>query len=183
MSTDDAWVRVATVTRPHGVKGALRLHLENPQSDLFHKGLTVRVLQKDKPQSMQVQRVFARGEKIEFEEVTSREAADALRGAIVEVKRDDFPALEDDETYLVDLIGAELRLQSGERVGMVTGLSDNGAQPLLQAQTTAAFGDHFVEVPFVESIIVDIDDETGHIIIDPPAGLIDGDDEERERNA
>ncbi len=50
--------------------------------------------------------------------VDDRDRADELRGALVCVRRRDFPPPEDGEFYAVDIVGAEARL-GGERLGEV----------------------------------------------------------------
>ncbi|MGE5339494.1 MAG: ribosome maturation factor RimM [Gemmatimonadota bacterium] len=60
------------------------------------------------------------------------EAAEALRGATVGVARSDFPAPPQGMYYWADLVGAKVVNRAGEELGRVRGLSNNGAQDLLE---------------------------------------------------
>lgn len=178
--TAEGWVRVGIVTRPHGVRGALRLHLDNPDSELLIEGLsvvvrkTVRGAAVDQPHT--VARVFGAGDRLELEAVTTRELAEALRGAELCVNREDFPEPDDDESYLIDLIGAEVRDTEGAVLGTLEAFSDNGAQPLAQICVGKRRGrKRYVEFPFVPELIVGVDEEAGVLVIDPPGGLFTGD--------
>ncbi|HLT98604.1 MAG TPA: ribosome maturation factor RimM [Burkholderiaceae bacterium] len=70
-----------------------------------------------------------------LEGVSDRTDAEKLRGCTVWVSRSQFPAVEDDEYYWVDLIGCTLFGEhEGNRVllGVVDGVLDNGAHAVLR---------------------------------------------------
>lgn len=64
--------------------------------------------------------------------VAGRDAAEALKGAVVQIARSHFPALSDGEFYWVDLIGLAVENMQGESLGVVSDLMDNGAHPILR---------------------------------------------------
>src|SRR5687768_6304900 len=64
--------------------------------------------------------------------VADRNAAEALKGATVQVRRSHFPVLSDDEFYWIDLIGLDVDNLQGETLGKVADLMDNGAHPILK---------------------------------------------------
>ena len=64
--------------------------------------------------------------------VAGRDAAEALKGAVVQIARSHFPALSDGEFYWVDLIGLAVENLQGESLGVVSDLMDNGAHPILR---------------------------------------------------
>lgn len=178
----ERWVRIGVVTRPHGVKGALRLHLDNPHSDLLAEGLAVQLRQQVRgaPKVVEhtVARVFGTGDRFELEGLTSREIAEGLRGAELCVHRDAFPEPDDDESYLVDLVGLQVRDASGAELGVIEGFADNGAQPLAQVMVGTRRGKkRYVEMPFVPELIVSLDEDAGVLVVDPPQGLFSGDAE------
>ena len=174
------WVRIGVVTRPHGVRGAVRLHLDNPESDLLDEGLVVQLRRQvrgaEKAAEHTVARVFGVGDRLELEGVASREAAEALRGAELCVHRDAFPEADDDESYLVDLIGFEVRDVQGHALGTIEAFADNGAQPLAQVMVGTRRGrKRYVEFPFVPELISELDEAAGVLVVDPPEGLFSGD--------
>lgn len=70
--------------------------------------------------------------------VVGRDAAEALKGAQVQISRNHFPALSDDEFYWIDLIGLSVQNLRGEPLGVVSDLMDNGAHPILRVATAVS---------------------------------------------
>jgi len=157
--TADGWVSLGVVTRSHGIKGALKLHCWTEDDGVLQPGLEVRLGER-------VHRVAAYTHGVvELDGVRDRNAADALRGAELFVRRADFPA-EEGELYLVDLIGAPVVDEAGAPLGTVEGFSDNGAQPLV---SVARAGAPSVLVPWVPAIVRSADKT--RVVLAPPAGL------------
>jgi len=68
-------------------------------------------------------------------EVTTREAAEALKGTQLYVPRDALPSPEDeDEFYYADLIGLAVKSTSGQRMGTVKAVHEFGAGDMLEIQ-------------------------------------------------
>jgi 16S rRNA processing protein RimM len=174
--TDDGttWVRIGVVGRPHGVKGGAHLRLDNPESTLLEKGLPIR-LHKDgrAPLATSLTDVYGPG-LARLEGVDGRDAIAARTGDVIYARRDDFPPADDDEAYLVDLVGAEVRHVEGRPLGEIVAFSDNGAQILAEVRRAGGGPRDIALVPFVPAIVVDIDEEARVVTLDPPEGLIDG---------
>jgi 16S rRNA processing protein RimM len=103
--------------------------------------------------------------------VGDREAAEAMRGNVVQVSRKHFPSLGDGEYYWVDLIGLEVENLQGERVGKVDGLIDNGAHPILKvsapgAEPGSSDGQREVLIPFVDQYVKTVDRAANKIVAD-----------------
>lgn len=94
-----------------------------------------------------------------FHGCDDRDAALALRGSEVCVKRSDFPALPDGEFYWIDLIGCALTNVEGESLGNVIAMDDHGAHPILQTDTG-------VMVPFVDAYLIEVDLAQRRIVVD-----------------
>jgi len=103
--------------------------------------------------------------------VTSKEAADALRGTRLYAPRDALPSLPDDEYYHADLIGLTVLDTGGAEMGRVAAVLNHGAGDILEVRGTGPKGS--VLVPFTRAIVPTVDLATGRIIIDPPDGLFD----------
>jgi 16S rRNA processing protein RimM len=103
------------------------------------------------------------------QDVTDRNAAEALIGSRVFVSRASFPTAGKDEFYWVDLIGLDVVNRSGESLGKVADLMDSGAQTVLRT-VTATDGPDQPEVerliPFVAAYVDDVDLERRRIVVD-----------------
>jgi 16S rRNA processing protein RimM len=69
-----------------------------------------------------------------FEGISDRSAAEALRGQLVEVDRDQLPPLEEGEYYHADLIGLPCVDEAGKSLGTVVAVENFGAGDLLEVE-------------------------------------------------
>jgi 16S rRNA processing protein RimM len=102
---------------------------------------------------------------------SERNAAEALKGFRIHVRRADFPAIEgEDEFYWVDLIGLSVVNLNGDVLGTVRDLIDNGAHSILRVQygvegsVTETPGERLI--PFVEIYVKRVDQTAGQVIVD-----------------
>ena len=103
--------------------------------------------------------------------VADRDAALLLRGYRVYVSRDEFPALEADEFYWVDLIGLDVVNDAGVELGKVADLIDNGAHSVLRVEYPStghdgkpATGERLI--PFVGAYVKTVDQAAKRIVVD-----------------
>jgi 16S rRNA processing protein RimM len=105
--------------------------------------------------------------------VAGRDAAEALKGAAVQIPRSHFPALSDNEFYWVDLIGLEVENLQGVHLGQVSDMMDNGAHPILRVAvpqstevTDAKAAPQELLIPFVEQFVITVDRTAKKITVD-----------------
>jgi 16S rRNA processing protein RimM len=103
--------------------------------------------------------------------VTDRDAALALRGSRVYISRNEFPALEADEFYWVDLLGLDVVNLAGVNLGKVADMIDNGAHSVLRIEYQAAdkTGKPVTAerlIPFVGVFVKTVDQAAKQIIVD-----------------
>jgi 16S rRNA processing protein RimM len=96
-----------------------------------------------------------------FEGIADRSAAEALRGALVEVVRSALPPLDEGEYYHADLIGLDCFDREGTPLGEVVGVENYGAGDLLEVETAAG---KRALIPFKPGI-ADLDGN--RILLDP----------------
>lgn len=102
--------------------------------------------------------------------VTTREAAEALKGTRLYAPRDRLPPLPEDEFYHADLIGLDVLDAGGARVGVVKAVHDHGAGDVLEI---ARPGKAEALIPFTRAAVPTVDLAGRRIIVDPPPGLLD----------
>ncbi|GAB2910708.1 ribosome maturation factor RimM [Paraburkholderia jirisanensis] len=100
-----------------------------------------------------------------------RDQALALRGYSVYVRRSDFPALEADEYYWVDLLGLDVVNEAGVELGKVADMIDNGAQSVLRIEYPDTGKDGQVItgerlIPFVGVYVKTVDQAAKRIVVD-----------------
>ena len=152
-------IALAAVAGAHGVRGEVKLKLfgEGIDSLSGQPSLTVGGL------ALKLKDVRA-GNKTaiaRFEGVASREAAEALRGSLVEIDRASLPPLAEGEYYHTDIIGLPCVDGEGAPVGTVAAIEDYGAGELLDVEKPD--GKRSL-IPFKPGI-ADLAD--GKIVLDP----------------
>jgi 16S rRNA processing protein RimM len=93
--------------------------------------------------------------------VNDRSAAEALRGALVEIDRAALPPLDEGEYYHADLIGLPALDRDGNNIGTVAAVENYGAGDLLEIEREN--GKRSL-IPF-RAGIADLED--GRIVLDP----------------
>ncbi|HVY49458.1 MAG TPA: ribosome maturation factor RimM [Minicystis sp.] len=165
----DELVAIAEVARPHGVRGELRLKLYNEASNVLLSKPGVLLELDDgarRPAAIATARRVNRGLLVELVGVADRDAADALRGARVLVRRDALPPLDEGEFYACDVEGARVLL-GGEEVGRVTSLEE---YPTCAALVVAGPTGKF-EVPLVDAYVASVDVAKGVVELVTLEGL------------
>ena len=125
-------IALAAVAGAHGVRGEVKLKLfgEGIDSLAGQPSLTVGGL------ALKLKEVRA-GNKTaiaRFEGVATREAAEALRGSLVEIDRASLPPLAEGEYYHADLIGLPCVDGDANPIGTVAAIEDYGAGELLDVE-------------------------------------------------
>jgi len=130
-------VTVGYITGAYGIQGWVRVKPYSADADAL---LGAKTWWLDKPELRDVEMMQAKyhsGDVVaRLMGVAGRDAAEALKGTVVQIARSHFPALSDDEFYWVDLIGLAVENLQGQSLGVVGDLMDNGAHPILRIVPT-----------------------------------------------
>jgi len=102
-------------------------------------------------------RVHGRHLLAQLDECASPEAADAWRGVEVAVPREELPPLPVGEYYWVDLEGAEVTNEGGERLGEVAEVFSNGAHAVMRVRERSGTGSSVERlIPFVPEVVLGV---------------------------
>jgi 16S rRNA processing protein RimM len=163
----DAWVPLAEVMRPHGVRGELRLRPYNRDSELLLEldEVLVRFPEGDEQEvSIDGARRANDAILLKLHSVDDRDRAVELRGATICARRGDFPALEPGEFYACDVEGARVVAEgAAEELGQVSELRSYPTVDVLVVP--ARDGGRPWEVPLTESVVKNIDLERGIVTL------------------
>jgi 16S rRNA processing protein RimM len=154
----DAWVPLAAVMRPHGVRGEVRLKVFNTDSDVLLDLDEVLVrLEGGEEHEVSVDSARRADDAIlmKLYSVDDRDKAIELRGALVCARRSSFPELDDGEFYACDVAGARVLLPGGEEVGTVQELLNYPASDVLVVGVPD--GGRPWEIPLLESFVRKVD--------------------------
>ncbi|HEX5655978.1 MAG TPA: ribosome maturation factor RimM [Polyangiales bacterium] len=158
-------VELAAVVRGHALAGELVLKVFNPESDLV-ASLRELMLRSPTGEITRYKVRSSRGAKegalVTLEGVTTRDAADALRGHVVCVERATLPALEDGEYYIVDLPGLAVHDTGGQKIGYVEDVIE---YPSVAALVVVVEG-IVREVPDLPRYLLEVRVADGYVVVD-----------------
>jgi 16S rRNA processing protein RimM len=173
LQVPDDLTPVGYVSGAYGVAGWVRVKPFSVDADAL---LSVASWWFDKPglHAVEVKQAKIHGGDVvaQLVGVIGRDAAEALKGAAVQVPRSQFPALSADEFYWSDLIGLTVENLQGEALGQVTDMMHNGAQSILRIRPVAgeAPSDETPAperlIPFVDQFVKTVDQAARKITVD-----------------
>lgn len=154
------------VLRAHGIHGELRVHAFAEGAPNLQPGSRVHIAGK----AHRVSRArFDRGAwLVTLDAVASREAADALRGELVEVADQELAPLEPGVWYVKDLVGLRVVTVDGRELGRLSEVLETGANDVYVV--VGEQGE--VLVPALRDVVVDVRPAEGVMVVDLPPGLI-----------
>lgn len=164
MDPDDL-ILIAQIGAPHGVKGAVRIKTFTEEAAAIGdygplvardgRVFTISHLWSDKSVVI-----------VSFAGINDRNAALALNGIDLYVKRSALPAGEDaDEYYHADLIGLTALTPDGERLGTVIAVHDFGAGDMLEIEQARG---KTQLLPFTKAVVPEIDLAGGRLVVVSP---------------
>ena len=161
----DALILVGRVGGAFGVKGEVRItsFTAEPAALVDYKTL----LREDGSPALTLAggRPAKGGVVVRAKEVETREQAEALRGLRLYIPRGVLPEPDEDEFYVTDLIGMEVRGLEGDVLGRVKSVRDFGAGDLLEIQPPA--GESWW-LPFTRDAVPEVRMDEGVLVATRP---------------
>ncbi len=164
-------VVVGRIGKAHGIRGDVTAEVRTDEPDRrFAIGDTI-YTQHNAPLVIVDARDHSGVLLLRFQGVDDRNAAEALRGLLLEAEVDpnEVPE-EDDEYYDRQLIGLTAVHVNGDPLGTITDIVHLPGHDLL-AVLHPERGE--VLVPFVQAIVTEVDLRQNRVTIDPPGGLFE----------
>lgn len=175
------FLQVGVITKPHGIKGAVKVYPTTDDTSRFQKGLTFYLKDKKGTRTVKVENVqfFNQYVILKLDCFASPEEAAVCRGCELLVDRENALKLQEDEYFLSDLEGLEVVTEKGQTVGTVKSVMPTGANEVLIIRAaggelegvTVAQGQELL-FPSIKECIKKIDFETGRITVHIMPGLI-----------
>jgi len=174
VQSNDELVRVGHVAGAHGIRGdvLIKSYTDVPEDIGSYGPLRT---QRDATLNILSCRASSKGVVARLKGVTSRNAAEALKGSELYIPRDRLPETDDEEWYIADLIGLAVRDPGGTAIGSVVTVHDFGAGELVEIKLDDR--PQTVLVPFTEEVVPVVQVAEGFIAVELTPHLVgEGDD-------
>ena len=167
-------VVLGRLTKPHGVKGEIRVDYYADSADLLEKPLMLRAGRfAPRPVRIREWHLWKDQLILSLEGCNDRSAAEQLRGQELLIDASFLPETEEDEPYLRDLIGLSVRLEDGTVVGELEDVDFPAGQEMWVIRAPESEGGYEILFPAVPEFVLDIDLTAEIATIAPPEGLLD----------
>jgi 16S rRNA processing protein RimM len=171
------FIAIGRISKPHGVKGEIRIAYFNPENPHVFSHYQMIYLQGDE-QGLRPYRLLAVRPHKQFilaqlEGIQSRAEAEKLKGKVVFIDPAALPPLEADEYYWQDILGMRVVSEQGEDMGTIKEIVPTGSNDVYVVQKGAQ---EFL-IPATKDIIIRIDIEGRMMTIRPLEGLLQQDDD------
>jgi 16S rRNA processing protein RimM len=166
-------VIVGRVTRPHGLKGELRIACYAEAPFLFDELSTLYLQQEGmRPKRFQVQswRSHKKGVLLFLKGITGLDQAEHWRGAVLLARYHDLEMGSSEEIFYEDLIGRAVRLADGTFLGRILSIQDHAGQEVWSIEDDQG---REILFPAAEPFILQLEKQGGEVVVDPPPGLLE----------
>lgn len=171
-------VRIGEIVKPHGLKGEVCVACAANSPFIFDGLREVFLAGPQDARGESPARVLLRSWRLHqdrplltLEGVGDRNASEALRGKLVFIQTSDLPPASDEDVFLHELLGCEVFLKDGARLGRI----DHYLFPSAEQEIWCIVTENGREVlfPAHSQTVVDIDLDTRRVLVAPPEGLLE----------
>lgn len=165
-------VVVAEVRRPHGLRGEVVLTLLSDTPRRLEKGSELELIYPSgERESVVIETARRQKDSVVagFAGSTSRDDAEAYRGARLEVAQDSVPPSPEGSYYYFELLNCSCHDEKEGDLGKVIEILEDGGGLILKLDD----GKRELMVPFVRAYLKEVDTTAGTIELDLPQGLVE----------
>lgn len=161
------YLAIGRVARPFGVQGELRVQLFTEYPEQLGRLRTVYLGPQAEPWGVAGVRLHKGNALFKLVGCDNRIEAEALRGALVQIAREDAVPLEEDEYYEHQIVGMAVVEEDGTYLGKVAEIISTGANDVF---VVAGPGGELL-LPAIESVILEIDLDADQMMVHVIEGL------------
>ncbi|MBN1559313.1 16S rRNA processing protein RimM [candidate division KSB1 bacterium] len=166
------FIIIGRITKPHGVKGALKVEAMTHDPQRFRLLKRVYLGVEDKPgDAVEIENIQLQpqGVILSLRGVESRQDAERLRNLYIYLPAEEAMSLPAGAVYIFDLVGLDVYTTDGEFVGVVKDYHDYPANGMFIVEKNG----REILIPDVADIVNEIDIDAGKIILNPIEGLLE----------
>lgn len=167
MPTKDPFIAIGKIGAPWGLKGAFKVHLYNPDSQILFELEKVWVDSGKAPSALGILAARVQGKSIilHLEGVSSPEKALLWRGEEIFIPSKALAPPEQGEFYHFQLIGLDVFATSGEKIGILKQIANYGASDVFEIEQEGT--KEALLVPYTRDFVKEVSLSKKQIIIAP----------------
>ena len=164
-------LEVGQIVNTFGIKGFVKVYPYVNDILRFDNLKNVYVKSKKQESKLEIEEVKYQKNMvlIKFKGIETVEQAEALRNSYLEIDRSQAIPLEKDEYFIADLLGLDVYLDTGEKLGVLDDIYNTGGSDIYVVKNE--IGRQFL-LPYIDDVVKNIDLENGKITVHLLDGLI-----------
>ena len=164
-------LEVGQIVNTFGIKGFVKVYPYVDDISRFDDLKNVYIKSKKEENKLEIEEVKYQKNMvlIKFKGIETVEQAQNLRNAYVEIDRADAIKLEEGQYFIADLLGLDVFVDNGDKLGILDDIFNNGSTDIYVVKNE--LGKQFL-LPYIDDVIKDIDLENGKITVHLIEGLI-----------
>jgi len=167
---EPVFVIVGKFRRPHGIRGEIIMTVLTDYPDLITPGITLFVGNNYHQYTIRSIRWHGGDMLIALAELPDRTAVEIFRNIMVYMKAKDIPELPKGEYYSHQMVGMDVITDQDQELGKIKEILITGANDVYLVES--ADGKQ-VLLPVIEQVVLNIDHESGKILVHILPGLLD----------
>lgn len=170
MQPKENQIVIGKITGAHGVRGELKMAIFLDDFDFLRQMKTL-FLERRSVHEVKVKRIRIHKNRaiLLLEGINDRTTAEEWRGYQVTLPFACLPTLQEDEYYVGEIVGLDVKTIEGEWLGQVREVIFTGANEVYVVKGGAK-GE--ILLPAIKSVIESIDLEASHLLVTLPEGLV-----------
>lgn len=171
------FLNVGKIVNTHGIRGEVRVISQTDfPEERYRKGQRLTLFRENKaPLELTVagHRKHKNFDLLTFEGYPTINDVEPLRDGILKVSKDELSELTENEYYYHEIIGLTVIDEQARELGKIKEILSPGANDVWVVQRK---GKKDALIPYIESVIKQIDLDKGEVHIEIPEGLLDDED-------
>jgi 16S rRNA processing protein RimM len=163
---DEVLLTIGRIVAPHGVRGEVKLNLTTDRPEQMRELRRVYLEGADTPTRVTRVRVHPSGSEaiMKLQGVNDRNAAEELRGVIVQIRANQLPPPEEGAYFYYQIIGLRAEDEAGNQLGEVTEIIEAGEVDVYVV--TAPDGSQQL-FPALQDVVLEIDPPSRRMVVRP----------------
>ena len=166
--SEPRYLVVGRIIAPWGVRGEVKVTIETDFPERFERLKRVYLGEKATSFVLEGSRLHKGHALLKLGGCDDRDAAEKLRGQLVQIPIEEAMPLGEDEYYIYQVVGLDVWTTEGEHLGRVSEVLFTGANDVYVVQGEKGE----ILIPAVEDVVLEVDPAGGRLTVELMEGLI-----------
>ncbi|SHF51021.1 ribosome maturation factor RimM [Ornithinibacillus halophilus] len=164
---------IGKIINTHGIRGDVKVLRISDFDERFEIGSVVYLVkdnEKPLPLTIDGHRIHKGFDLVHFKGYDNINDVEHYKGSHLKILEDQLTELEEDEYYYHEIIGCDVFLWNGEKLGVIKEILSPGANDVWVVKPSKGKD---ILIPYIEEVVKEVNVEEKRITVEPMEGLLD----------